>query len=133
MNAPVPGTTAASHPSLVITSARRWLAGAGKPPPARRRGRPRAPTPRPSLEPLEPRTTVSDALFRAGLMIVRSEIATLRGRVVDRFYVRELDGRRVARRRVATIRGAVLESLDPRGELAPPPAAAREVGTSGRA
>ena len=76
---------------------------------------------------------VSDALFRAGLMIVRSEIATLRGRVVDRFYVRELDGQRVARRRLATIRGAVLESLDPRGEPATPPGGAREVRTSGRA
>jgi [protein-PII] uridylyltransferase len=70
---------------------------------------------------------VSDALFRAGLMIARSEIATLRGRVVDRFYVRELDGQSVARRRVAAIRAAVLESLDPRGELTTPSAPPREV------
>jgi len=60
---------------------------------------------------------VSDALFRAGLMIVRSEIATLGGRVVDRFYVRELDGQQVVRRRVAAIRTAVVDSLDPRREL----------------
>jgi UTP:GlnB (protein PII) uridylyltransferase len=61
---------------------------------------------------------LSEALFRAGLIIVRSEIATRAERVIDRFYVRELDGMPVPRRRAAAIRAVVLEALDPSGAFA---------------
>ena len=67
MNQASPGTTTAmSHPPLILTPARcrPTRAGAGKRP-TRRRGDQRAAAPRPSLESLESRTTVSDALFSA--------------------------------------------------------------------
>lgn len=46
---------------------------------------------------------ITSALFAMRLQIARCEAKTVRGRVLDRFYVEELDGAPVAPRRVAEI------------------------------
>ena len=56
---------------------------------------------------------LTDALTQQRVQIVRSEIRTIRGRAFDRFYVRELDGTAVSRRREAAISSAVLAALSP--------------------
>jgi [protein-PII] uridylyltransferase len=65
---------------------------------------------------------LTDALTQQRVQIVRSEIRTIRGRAFDRFYVRELDGTGVSRRRETAISSAVLAALSPtfRPQSGPP-------------
>jgi [protein-PII] uridylyltransferase len=56
---------------------------------------------------------LTDALTQQRVQIVRSEIRTIRGRAFDRFYVRELDGTGVSRRRETAISSSVLAALSP--------------------
>jgi [protein-PII] uridylyltransferase len=57
---------------------------------------------------------LTDALTQQRVQIVRSEIRTIRGRAFDRFYVRELDGTGVSRRRETALSSAVLGALSPK-------------------
>jgi len=56
---------------------------------------------------------LADALAQQRVQIVRSEVRTIRGRAFDRFFVLELDGTRVSKRRETAISSAVLGALSP--------------------
>jgi [protein-PII] uridylyltransferase len=63
--------------------------------------------------------TISRALFCLDLQVVRSEVSTTQGRVLDRFYVVDFDGRAIKKSRRSAIEADVLaaiQSLVPQGD-----------------
>jgi [protein-PII] uridylyltransferase len=54
---------------------------------------------------------ITEALFRERVQIVRSDVATREGRVLDRFYVTELDGARVHRVRLLGLQTSILAAI----------------------
>jgi [protein-PII] uridylyltransferase len=54
---------------------------------------------------------ISEALFRERIQIVRSDVSTQSGRVLDRFHLTELDGARVHRARLLGLQTSVLGAI----------------------
>jgi [protein-PII] uridylyltransferase len=54
---------------------------------------------------------ISEALFRERVQIVRSDVSTRGGRVLDRFHVTELDGARVHRARLLGLQTSILAAI----------------------
>jgi [protein-PII] uridylyltransferase len=54
---------------------------------------------------------ISEALYRERVQIVRSDVSTRGGRVLDRFYVTELDGARVHRARLLGLQTSILAAI----------------------
>jgi UTP:GlnB (protein PII) uridylyltransferase len=56
--------------------------------------------------------TISRALFCLDLQVVSSDVQTSQGRVVDRFWLVDFDGRTIAERRRAHIEAEVLRAIE---------------------
>jgi [protein-PII] uridylyltransferase len=56
--------------------------------------------------------TVSRALFCVDVQVVRSEVNTTQGRVLDRFHIIDFNGRTIAEEKRSDIERAVLEALE---------------------
>jgi [protein-PII] uridylyltransferase len=54
---------------------------------------------------------ISEALFRERIQIVRSDVSTQSGRVLDRFHLTELDGAHVHRARLLGLQTTVLAAI----------------------
>jgi [protein-PII] uridylyltransferase len=54
---------------------------------------------------------ITEALFRERVQIVRSDVSTHGGRVLDRFHVTELDGARVHRARLLGLQTSILAAI----------------------
>ena len=63
--------------------------------------------------------TVSRALFCVDVQVVRSEVNTTQGRVLDRFHIIDFDGRPIAPDKRGDIEAAVLEALENLGRGTP--------------
>jgi [protein-PII] uridylyltransferase len=55
---------------------------------------------------------ISQALFRAQVQIIASDAATVKGQVVDRFTIVELDGRPIRPERRGLVQLAVLSAIE---------------------
>lgn len=56
--------------------------------------------------------TITQALYRAGVQIVSSDVATRAGRVADRFWIVERDGTPIAGRRRSEVQNEVLSAIE---------------------
>lgn len=54
---------------------------------------------------------ITEVLFRERVQIVRSDVSTRGGRVLDRFHVTELDGARVHRKRLLGLQTSILAAI----------------------